>query len=37
VFTTAEDVGQTVLWLAAFPSAALTGRSFIVSHGGFMQ
>jgi 3-hydroxybutyrate dehydrogenase len=37
VFTTVEDVAQTVLFLAAFPSAALTGQSFIVSHGWFMQ
>ncbi|MEK6392042.1 3-hydroxybutyrate dehydrogenase, partial [Burkholderia cenocepacia] len=27
----------TVLFLSAFPSAALTGQSFIVSHGWFMQ
>ena len=31
------DVAQTVLFLSAFPSAALTGQSFIVSHGWFMQ
>jgi 3-hydroxybutyrate dehydrogenase len=37
VFTTVEDVGQTVLFLAALPSAALTGQSSIVSHGWFMQ
>jgi 3-hydroxybutyrate dehydrogenase len=37
VFTTVEDVAQTVLFLSAFPSAALTGQSFIVSHGWFMQ
>jgi hypothetical protein len=36
VFTTVEDVGQTVLLLSAFPSAARTGQSFIVSHGRFM-
>jgi 3-hydroxybutyrate dehydrogenase len=36
-FTTLEDVAQTVLFLSAFPSAALTGQSFVVSHGWFMQ
>jgi 3-hydroxybutyrate dehydrogenase len=37
VFTTIDDVAQTVLFLCAFPSAALTGQSFVVSHGWFMQ
>ncbi len=37
VFTMVEDVAQTVLFLSAFPSAALTGQSFVVSHGWFMQ
>ncbi|NHR06365.1 3-hydroxybutyrate dehydrogenase [Chromobacterium haemolyticum] len=37
VFTTVEDVAQTALFLAAFPSAALTGQSVIVSHGWYMQ
>lgn len=37
VFTTVEDVAQTVLFLCTFPSAALTGQSFIVSHGWCMQ
>jgi 3-hydroxybutyrate dehydrogenase len=37
VFTTVEDVAQTVLFLATFPSAALTGQSFVVSHGWYMQ
>jgi 3-hydroxybutyrate dehydrogenase len=36
-FTTLDDVAQTVLFLSAFPSAALTGQSFVVSHGWFMQ
>ncbi len=36
-FTTLDDVAQTVLFLCAFPSAALTGQSFIVSHGWYMQ
>ena len=37
VFTTLEDVAQTALYLATFPSAALTGQSIIVSHGWHMQ
>lgn len=37
IFTTVEDVAQTSLFLATFPSAALTGQSFVVSHGWFMQ
>ncbi|OZI31142.1 3-hydroxybutyrate dehydrogenase [Bordetella genomosp. 10] len=37
VFTTVQDVAQTVLFLSTFPSAALTGQSFVVSHGWFMQ
>ncbi|SOE67634.1 3-hydroxybutyrate dehydrogenase [Burkholderia sp. D7] len=37
VFTTVEDVAQTVLFLAAFPTAALTGQSVVVSHGWYMQ
>jgi 3-hydroxybutyrate dehydrogenase len=37
VFTTLEDVAQTALFLATFPSAALTGQSFVVSHGWHMQ
>jgi len=37
VFTTVDDVAQTALFLATFPSAALTGQSFIVSHGWHMQ
>ena len=32
-FTTVEDVAQTALFLCTFPSAALTGQSFVVSHG----
>jgi 3-hydroxybutyrate dehydrogenase len=36
-FTTVEDVAQTALFLAAFPSNALTGQSIVVSHGWFMQ
>ena len=37
VLTTAEDIAQTTLFLAAFPTAALTGQSFVVGHGWFMQ
>lgn len=37
VFTTVEDVAQTVLFLSAFETAALTGQSFVVSHGWHMQ
>jgi 3-hydroxybutyrate dehydrogenase len=36
-FTTLADIAQTALFLAAFPSAALTGQSIVVSHGWFMQ
>ena len=36
-FTTAEDVAKTAVFLAAFPSNALTGQSVVVSHGWFMQ
>lgn len=37
IFTTLDDVAQTALFLCAFPSAALTGQSIIVSHGWHMQ
>jgi len=37
IFTTVEDIAQTTLFLAAFPNAALTGQSFVVSHGWFMH
>ena len=36
-FTTVDDVAETALFLAAFPSNALTGQSIIVSHGWFME
>ena len=36
-FTTTQDVAQTALWLASFPSTALSGQSIVVSHGWFMQ
>jgi 3-hydroxybutyrate dehydrogenase len=36
-FTTVQDVAETAVFLAAFPSNALTGQSVVVSHGWFMQ
>ena len=36
-FTTVADVAETAVFLAAFPSNALTGQSIVVSHGWFMQ
>ena len=36
-FTTIADVAETALFLAAFPTNALTGQSLVVSHGWFMQ
>jgi len=36
-FTTVDDVAQTALFFAAFPSNALTGQSLIVSHGWSME
>ena len=36
-FTTMQDVAETALFLAAFPSNALTGQSVVVSHGWSMQ
>jgi len=36
-FTTLDDVARTAVFLAAFPSNALTGQSIVVSHGWFMQ
>jgi len=36
-FTTLEDVTEATLFCAAFPSNAMTGQSFVVSHGWFMQ
>ncbi len=37
IFTTVDDVAQMALFLASYPSAALTGQSFIVSHGWSMK
>jgi 3-hydroxybutyrate dehydrogenase len=36
-FTTTQDVAQTALFFASFPSNALTGQSILVSHGWHMQ
>lgn len=35
-FTTVDDVAEVALFLAAFPSTALTGQSIVVSHGWHM-
>lgn len=36
-FTSVEDVAEATLFCAAFRSNAMTGQSFVVSHGWFMQ
>ena len=36
-FTTVDDVAQTALFLASFPTNALTGQSIVVSHGWYMN
>jgi 3-hydroxybutyrate dehydrogenase len=36
-FTTTDDIADTALFLASFPTNALTGQSIVVSHGWFMQ
>jgi 3-hydroxybutyrate dehydrogenase len=36
-FTTLDDVAKVAVFLAAFPSNALTGQSVVVSHGWHMQ
>jgi 3-hydroxybutyrate dehydrogenase len=36
-FTTVQDVARTAIFLAAFPTNALTGQSITVSHGWHMQ
>ena len=36
-FTTLDDVARCALFLASFPSNALTGQSLVVSHGWSMQ
>jgi 3-hydroxybutyrate dehydrogenase len=36
-FTTLQDVAETAILFASFPSNALSGQSLVVSHGWFMQ
>ena len=36
-FTTTDEVAQTAIFLATFPTMALTGQSIIVSHGWHMD
>lgn len=36
-FTSRQDVAEVALWLASFPSNAMTGQSIVVSHGWYMQ
>jgi 3-hydroxybutyrate dehydrogenase len=36
-FTSMEDVAATAVFLASFPTNALTGQSIVVSHGHFMH
>ncbi len=36
-FTSLADLAETAIFLAAFPTLALTGQSIVVSHGHFMQ
>ena len=36
-FTTVDDVAETALFLASFPTNALTGQSIVVSHGWYMN
>ncbi len=36
-FTTLDDVARVAVFLASFPSRALTGQSLLVSHGWHMQ
>ncbi|HUY83112.1 MAG TPA: SDR family oxidoreductase, partial [Steroidobacteraceae bacterium] len=36
-FTSLQDVAEVAVWLASFPSNALTGQSIVVSHGWHMQ
>jgi 3-hydroxybutyrate dehydrogenase len=36
-FTTVDDVARTAIFLADFPTNALTGQSIVVSHGWHMQ
>lgn len=36
-FSTVKDIADTAVFLAAFPTNALTGQSVVVSHGWFME
>lgn len=36
-FTTLEDISETAVFFAAFPTNALTGQSIVVSHGWHME
>ncbi len=36
-FTTTDDIAEMVAYLAGTETNAITGQSFIVSHGWFMQ
>ena len=36
-FTTLNDIAETAVFLAAFPTNALTGQSVVVSHGWYME
>jgi 3-hydroxybutyrate dehydrogenase len=36
-FTSIEDVAATAVFLASFPSNAMTGQSIVISHGHFMK
>jgi 3-hydroxybutyrate dehydrogenase len=36
-FTTLDDVAETAVFFATFPSNALTGQSLVVSHGWYME
>ena len=36
-FTTVDDVARVAVFLAGFPTNALTGQSIVVSHGWYMQ
>jgi len=36
VFTTEADIAEVALFLASFPTNALTGQSIVVSHGWHM-
>ncbi|QCI92201.1 3-hydroxybutyrate dehydrogenase [Novosphingobium sp. EMRT-2] len=36
-FTTVDDIAEVALFLAAFPTNALTGQSLVASHGWYMN